>query len=203
MKRFNASTQFTGLLLAVTLVIGIGCSEDSATPPIPLIDQAWALYEAGDYAGAAGLFNTVIQGDPSIADAHNGLGWSEAKRSNLDDGLAAFDEALTRGHSGVAPHAGRALVLRDIEPVDWTEMINAANTALGLNSTWSFSHDSKMNWTDLRVMLAQAYFATGDYTAANAEITALPDGVPQDPNLLSFVENLLAEIERLTILYTG
>ena len=105
MKRFNTSTQFAGLLLAITLVIGIGCSEDAATPPIPLIDQAWALFETGDYAGAAGLFNTVILGDPTIADAHNGLGWSAAKRGNLANAVAAFDEALNRGLTGAGNSA--------------------------------------------------------------------------------------------------
>lgn len=53
-----------------------------------------------------------------------------------------------------------------------------------------------LDWRDLRLILAQSHFALGEYTDANAQVTLL-GGTAPDPNSPTFVEDLLAEIERL------
>jgi hypothetical protein len=116
---------------------------------------------------------------------------------NLSASKASFDNAISNGFSGADPHAGKAVVLRDIEPVDYDGAIMSANMALTADANYQFEHDASMNWQDLRVILAQSYFATALYTDAAAEVTAL-GGTPPDPQSDAFVEDLLAEIERLS-----
>ena len=184
-------------VLAVT-----GCGSDSAAPPLSLVEQGWAAFEAGDFAKAEDLFAQAIAQDSSNAEGYNGIGWSQMKRGKYTQALASLDEAVMRGHSGADPHAGRAILLRDIEPVDYDAAIFAVLDAIAADATWTFEHDTSVNWRDLRLISAQSHFALGDYTVANSEVGAL-GGNMQDPLSPTFVQDLFTEIERLGNLYIG
>jgi tetratricopeptide (TPR) repeat protein len=177
---------------------GCGSSDegDGPTPPSTLVDQGWEAFEAGDLADAKSNFEAAIAEDLANSEAHNGLGWTNMKLDDLQDALTSFDDALTHGFTGADPHAGKAILLRDLEPVDYAAAIASASTALGIESDYVFVHDADLDWRDLRLILAQSHFAMGAYAEANSEVGALGGSV-QDPASSTFVEDLLAEIERL------
>jgi tetratricopeptide (TPR) repeat protein len=174
-----------------------GCEgDDGVAPPPSLVEQGWNAFESGDFASAASRFQAEINGNPGNARAHNGLGWANAKLGNLSAAITNFSQALSKGFRGVDPHAGQALVYRDLEPVDYALAIAAANAALAADPDYQFAHDPALDYLDLHLVLAQSHFALGDYAAANAEVAVLGGNV-QDPQSATFVEDLLAEIERL------
>jgi hypothetical protein len=115
---------------------------------------------------------------------------------DLSGSVTSFDAALAHGFAGADPHAGKAIVQRDLEPVDYSAAIASANAALGVDADYEFEHDNRLDWQDLRIILAQSHFALGQYAEANTQIGAL-GGTMQDPSSPAFVEDLLAEIERL------
>jgi len=98
--------------------------------------------------------------------------------------------------SGADPDAGSAIIRRDLEPVDYSAAISAAQAALGANATYVFAHDTALDWKDLRLILAQSYFTLGQYTNANSEVQAL-GGNTLDPQSPTFVADLLSEIQTL------
>jgi tetratricopeptide (TPR) repeat protein len=183
------------LVLSVSVFSGCGGDEGTA-PAQSLVEQGWDAFESGKFGSAASRFEEEIDLNPRNASAHNGLGWANAKLGNLSDAITNFDDALSHGFRGVDPRAGQAIVYRDVEPANYTLAIAAAQTALAADADYQFAHDPELNYLDLHLILAQSYFAMGDYTDANDEVAVLGGNV-QNPASATFVEDLLAEIERL------
>ncbi|MDH3215763.1 MAG: hypothetical protein OEN01_05655 [Candidatus Krumholzibacteria bacterium] len=187
----------------------VGCGDDGTGPPPPppppppsLVEQGWEAFENGDFFVAANKFQQAITDDPANAEARDGFGWSSLKLGNLQDAQTSFDEALVNGFAGADPHVGRAIVLRDISPPDFTAAIDAAGAALAIDSVYQFAHDTELDWRDVRLVLAQSHFALSAYDQANAQVGLL-GGNMQNPASTTFVADLLAEIERLGVLFGG
>jgi tetratricopeptide (TPR) repeat protein len=191
-------------ICAVMMLGGCGSSDGGVDPnPLPtLVEQGWDAFETGDFADAKSNFEQAIADNPTDNAAHNGLGWANMRLDDLQGAVTSFDAALTHGFAGADPHAGKAIVLRDLEPVDYDAAIASANTALGIESSYAFTHDAGLDWKDLRLILAQSHFMLGEYIEANAQVGVL-GGTMQNSASPTFVEDLLAEIERLGQILSG
>jgi tetratricopeptide (TPR) repeat protein len=187
------------------LAMAMGCGGDGGTGPSATAEsrtnEGWALFEAGDYTGAVGKFNSAISIDDTYADAYNGLGWSYAKLDSLARAITNFDECIVNGMSG-DPHAGRAPAYRDLSPPQFGNAVSTASSALSLDRRYVFDHDTTFDWRDLHLIMAQSHFGLGQYDLANAEVDSL-GGQVQNPASSTFVEDLADEIERLETLYGG
>ncbi len=191
--------------IACALALAAGCGGGGGTGPGATAEsrtnEGWALFEAGDYAGAIGKFNSAISIDDTYADAYNGLGWSFAKMDSLAKSIASFDDCIANGMSG-DPHAGKAPVYRDLVPPQFSNAVSSASSALSLDGSYVFEHDDTFDWHDLHLIKAQSHFGLGQYDLANAEVSSLGGNV-QNPASPTFVEDLAGEIERLETLYGG
>jgi tetratricopeptide (TPR) repeat protein len=203
MKQHMTWLQLVGITLVVALVIGCGAEDDVGFDPEPdpaptptLVELGWAAFRAGQFDTAESLFSQAITEDASNHEAHNGKGWALLRLDNLTNAIVSFDAALTNGFAGADPHVGKAILLRDLKPVNYAAAIAEANTALSIESDYTFAHDPELNWKDVRLILAQSYFATGEYNEANSQVSLL-GGTVQDPASDTFVEDLLAEIQAL------
>ncbi|MFH1679368.1 MAG: hypothetical protein ABIH26_01845 [Candidatus Eisenbacteria bacterium] len=190
------------LLLAGWLLGGCGGGGGGSAPgvddPADLTNSGWAAFESGEWTEAAALFRSAIAADSIYGDAYNGLGWTRARADSLGAAVEAFDASIRTGLKSADPHAGKAVVLRDLTPPDYPGAIAAARAALSWSRDYRFDHDASFDWMDLRVLLAQSLFAITDYEMANAEVDTM-GGTPATPGSPSFARNLLAEIERLSV----
>jgi tetratricopeptide (TPR) repeat protein len=190
-------------LATIAMMILISCGSSGGTEPEPdRVAEGWAAFEAGNFSGAQAAFEEAVAAQSSNGAAHNGLGWAKLQLAALPEAKTSFSTALDRGFVGVDPHAGLAIVYRDLPPVDYDAAIASANRALAVEPGYVFAHDATLDWRDLRLVLAHSLFALGRYVEANAEIVAL-GGSSQDSNSATFVEDLLREIERLTEVFGG
>lgn len=207
MKQHMTWLQLVGITLAVALVIGCAAEDDVGFEPEPeptptLVEQGWIAFQSGQFDTAASLFAQAITEDASSHEAHNGKGWALLRLDNLTTAIVSFDAALTNGFDGADPHVGKAILLRDLRPVDYAAAIAEANTALSIDADYEFAYEPELNWKDVRLILAQSYFATGEYIEANNQVGLLGGNV-QDPASDTFVEDLLAEIQALGELIGG
>ena len=188
-----------GILLGM-LAAGLpGCGDNGSGPSGDdgLITQAWAKFEGGQFEAALSTFEEAAGGEGERAEAYNGMGWCYMKIDSLQAGLDAFDQALSEGLSSADPRAGKALIYRDITPADFQNAIDWAYEALRKDAHYVFSHDTSLDWKDLRLVRAQSYFALARYLSAKFEIDILNPENHLNPGSATFVEDLLAEIQRL------
>jgi tetratricopeptide (TPR) repeat protein len=197
--------------LALTLALGlvilwIGCGDKGTCPELTaesMTAEGWALFETGDFASAISKFEAAISTDTTYADAYNGLGWSHLRLDSLNRSISDFTESLSRGLPTVDPYAGQAIAYRDHEPPGCREAITSADSALHRDLRYVFLHAQELDWRDLRLILTQCYFETGEYDLAKTQVDSLnPDNV-LDPDLDTFVADLLTEIQRLTQEFSG
>ena len=195
---------FVVIVCALMMVVGCGGSDGSVDPVDLLthVDKGWDAYESGNFAGAKSEFEQAIADNSMDGAAYNGLGWTNMQLSDLQGAVTSFDAALANDFAGADPYAGKAVVLRDIEPVDYEGTITSAKAALGINPNFTFAHDTSLDWKDLRLIVAQAHFSLGQYVQASAQVSML-GGTAPNPTSPTFVEDLLSEIERLGQIIDG
>jgi tetratricopeptide (TPR) repeat protein len=188
-------------LLCFAMLTGCGGGDggEPGDTAASLTAQGWELYEDGDYEGAIGKFDAATDLDANYSDAYNGLGWSYAKLDSLSKALTNFNLCVSKGDDRPDPSAGKAPVLRDLDPPQFQNAIDAAIAALTKDSDFEFEHYEDFDWHDLRLIKAQCYYALNMYPQAVAEIVALGGSV-DDPNS---ADEIATKIEDLGDLYGG
>jgi tetratricopeptide (TPR) repeat protein len=162
-----------------------------------LTAEGWAKFEDWQFAEALLKFDQALDKDYNYGEAHNGVGWCRVKLDSLKAGLDAFDQAIAKGVSSADPRAGKAVIYRDFEPVDFHMAIDWADSALAIDSDYVFTHDDALDWKDLRLILAQSYYGLSQYDRAHAQVDILDPGNTLDPDSDTFAKDLLAELQRL------
>lgn len=188
-------------LVALGVGVTAGCGGGSGGPapenPAPaLTAEGWTLFEAGDLSGAKAKFRDAIAASSGFADAHNGLGWALALLDSLVSSQNAFTGSIANGPPGGEAHAGRAFVRAETSSGDLSLALDDATTALALAPQFVFSHDTSIDWRDVRLLRAQLFFEQGEIDSAAAEVETLGGALPNssDP---AFADSLAAEIERI------
>jgi tetratricopeptide (TPR) repeat protein len=178
----------------------LACGHNSSEPGVSsrqLTAQGWDKFEGGDYDGALSKFRQVLRRNRTYGEAYNGEGWCRLKLDSLDVGLVSFDSAISNGVESADPCAGKAVIYRDLEPVDFQLAIDWSDSALALDPEYTFSHDESLDWKDLRLILGHSYYCLNEYLEAKAQVDILNPDNTLDPDSDTFVDDLLAELQRL------
>jgi tetratricopeptide (TPR) repeat protein len=201
-KRRAAPAILVSLLALLACGDGGGGSGVDEPTPESLTASGWEDFEEGNWTSALTDFGEAVGLDSSHGEALEGRGWALARLDSLAASAAAFREAVEAGRDSASTHAGLAAVLRDRSPADYSGAIDAARAALLRDGGFRFAHDPFFDWSDLRLIVAQSCFALGRYAEANQEVVLL-GGSAANPSADTFVEDLMAEIERLSGVGSG
>jgi tetratricopeptide (TPR) repeat protein len=188
------------VLALVMLPLALGCGDNGGEPDLTaeqLTNQGWVKFEDCQFDEALQKFDRALDKEPEYGDAHNGVGWCCVKLDSLDAAIDAFGQAISSGVASADPRAGKAVVYRDLEPVNFQLAIDWADSALVIDADYVFSHDEALDWKDLRLILAQSYYGLNQYDEAKAQVDILNPSNTLDPASDTFVEDLLAELQRL------
>jgi tetratricopeptide (TPR) repeat protein len=187
------------------VILALGCgTDDPEYAALDLVNDGWQKFEGGMFCTALKRFESAIEMDPSYGDAYNGKGWAAMRVSSLEIALSAFDE-ISNGQMTIPDPVdvvvGKAIIYGNLDPTDPEATIALADSALKMDPAYEFTHDRRLTWHDLRIILARSYFALGQYDEAKAQIDILKPYNELDPDSPRFVADLLAEIEELTRRY--
>ena len=193
--------KFKRILFAGSLafIFVAGCSKSSSPTSsnndlteAQTLALGWQNFEAGRYDAAVTSFTTVNNQSSSAAvrgEALCGRGWSYLSQRNL--GWAKSDFAIASGLAGVSSgvlddiRVGQAFAL--FSSNDFSGASTSAAAALSDNPTYSFSHQVKVTTKRVRLLLAQCYFGSGQFSTAATQLDVLdPAQAPHssDPSLL-------------------
>ncbi len=177
-------------LLLCLIALWWGCSDDQAPSlgALDQVDQGWQAYGASDYASALIRFERAVSQAPTLADAHNGLGWSRLGNSQelflnphlIDQALNAFQDALRHDPENPDAWVGFAntLFLRRKSPKDFIQAVEALGMVESKrNSPYLYRHDY-VSFSDLLALKASCYYYLGDMEAASL---AVQEALQQNP----------------------
>jgi tetratricopeptide (TPR) repeat protein len=186
-------------ILAACLGLGIGCGGDGGpgVTAAGLTAGGWELFEAGETHAALARFEDALGISRTYGEAYNGIGWCCVRLDSLERGTDSFEAAIANGVTSADPPAGMAIIYRDLEPVNFQLAVDFADSALTLDLDYSFEHDPTFDWRDLRLILAQCLLGLQRYHDAKQQVDILNPANALDPASDTFVEDLIAEVERL------
>ncbi|MBD3373402.1 hypothetical protein GF406_00065 [candidate division KSB1 bacterium] len=123
-----------------------------------MVPFAWSLYESGQTAEAIAIFLDITSRQTSafLSDAYNGLGWSYAAQDSMQKSIHYFDLAVSARTLFTEAHAGRGFVRLALK--DYSGAIDDLTNVLSEQADFVFSHDSSIDFRDVSVALAEAYF---------------------------------------------
>ncbi|MFH0992355.1 MAG: hypothetical protein V1799_20335 [bacterium] len=187
------------IVVCLALLAASGCStssDPSASQNSDLASEylmrAWKEFESKRYDAASLLFTDAINSattDSVKADGYSGRGWSALLSRKLSNALSDYDKALNISQAPepvkIDAKAGRSYA--QFAAKDFSGTIASASEVLRLRSSYTFSHASAVTATQVRLLLAQSYFATGQYYQAAQQLDILnPQQAPHssDPTLL-------------------
>jgi tetratricopeptide (TPR) repeat protein len=198
MKMFSSFAVVLSLAALMAMLWGCG---DNGTAPEPtaaeLTAAGWLRFETGDYRSALSRFEQATRTSAGYGEAYNGIGWCCIWLDSLDAALDGFDQAISNSVAAGDPRAGKSVVYRDRVPLDLEAAIDWADSALAIDPGYVFTHDTTFDWYDLRLIRAHSYFELALYDQAKTEIDILSPANTVDPAADTFVEDLLAELQRL------
>ncbi|MCD6204329.1 MAG: hypothetical protein J7L22_01565 [Candidatus Marinimicrobia bacterium] len=205
--------KFFSLLSIICLFANLmSCSVYEETVPntenINLL--AWESFEEGDYQTAYSKFGEVLDIDPRDQEALHGRAWSALLLSDALDAIKDFKAAIYYGNSSLDPLAGLAFAYHANQ--EYSMCINKAKAVLASNTYYYFEHKPVINFRDLHLILASAYFQTGNLSRAYEHILILqpdisfaqPDSSHYEFNgqlYSGYSELILAIIDYLDVLY--
>ena len=162
-------------------------------------EAGWTAYNRGDSSAAILSFERAINLDPTLADAHNGLGWSHLSASRVSSmnrpiiakAQESFEEAIRLDRSNADAWIGLAntLFLRRENASDFQTALRAIDNALWADDSFLFRHDYQ-SAADLHALRAACYYYLGETDLARTAVEKAIKIEPQDVAVLS-LERLL------------
>jgi len=179
------------------IVILLGCSNDQESYTEVAHKQqtdGWLAYNQGDFSLALLNFERAINLDPTLADAHNGLGWSHMSTSRVSavnpqivaKAQEAFKDAIRINQSNADAWVGLAntLFLRRERDSDFQTSLRAIDNAFDADHQFLFRHDYQ-SAADLHVLKAACYYYLGKTNLAKASVETTRRLDPQNSSALS------------------
>jgi tetratricopeptide (TPR) repeat protein len=213
MMRYTKNLSRIGLFcfLIFSLLSLYGCGKKSTKPEKSAQEfaaEGWSLFESEDYTGAKSKFSEALAKDGDYADAYNGRGWCNAFLDLDGEAVSDLNAANTKGLGKPDAYAGLAGVY--VGNQEFASALDKARIALSMDSTYQFSHQTAINYMDLHLIKAQAYYGLGGayLDSAQQEVNYLNPFNGLDPAessswvvngiiYNSYAEALLKEIQRL------
>jgi Tfp pilus assembly protein PilF len=185
---------------------------ESSTTAEDVIQEGWDLFEQAKYESALKQFNDAVDMAPKHEGGYHGKGWCYLLLNQPTDAIDNFNQAITLGNQTLDPVAGLAGALLAIG--NYSEAIIKSEAVLQSNAFYYFNHKPSINFLDLRLILAIAYYHEGLLSKAQEQINYLdPTNTlkPDDPNswivnqisYASYAEALMALIDKLDAIYGG
>ncbi len=162
-----------------------------------VLQSAWHHFENEDYTLALSEFKLLINRNVYKAEAYMGCGWSLLRTpgASLIESLGYFIKS-TESSGGTSFQdeilAGSSIISLSIEYYD-----DAIKLAERVNSSWTFEHDATLNYKDIVLVRAIAWYALGSFAKSLEAVKQLDAGFSADVNTIAGRTALAEKIEAL------
>ena len=174
-------------LISIGLITLDACRKKYYATAENMAEYGWVLYKTKDFLNSNTWFQDAVTNDKNWKDAYNGLGWTYAKLMVLDSSIANYQTGLGKKQDAWNPTDIHSEILagltfayhaqgKDKKTVEFGRTF-LDSTVKPLTSGWIFSHDSLLNYLDVRITLAASYFALGKFDSTILQVTVILDSL--------------------------
>tara|TARA_B100000029_G_scaffold346487_1_gene338858 strand:+ start:408 stop:1055 length:648 start_codon:yes stop_codon:yes gene_type:complete len=129
-----------------------------------LSSYGWVMYEAANFEDARQWFGDAIRKDSSYYDSYNGMGWTMGHLRQADSSVYYFDKYLSMDSNFedvLDFYAGLSFGYNakgdDENAREYCNLFFGNQNPI-LDPDWYFSHNEKINYLDVRLILAVSEF---------------------------------------------
>ena len=145
--------------------------------------NGWIWFAQNQMDSAAYYFNQALLQNDEYGWAFIGLGWVQLRQGDLLEALANFDTGLTFESTQLDGRVGRAAI--NLSFNEYNAVISDGNYVLNTDANYVFEYDETVDYRDVHILLAQAYYAKEDFESAQGQCNILDPNNGLDPALPS------------------
>ena len=174
-------------IMAIGLITVDACRKKFYASADDMAEYGWVLFETKEYLPSNAWFLDAVSEDSDWKDGYNGLGWTYAKLMVLDSSIFHFTTGLTKKQHQWNPIDTQSEILagltfanhaigKDGKVIQYGRAF-LDSTVKPLTAGWIFTHDSLLNYLDVRITLAASYFAVGKFDSTILQVTVILDSL--------------------------
>ena len=186
MKRRMSKTTLL-FIMAIGLITMDACRKKFYATAEDMAEYGWELFETKEYLPSNAWFLDAVSEDSDWKDGYNGLGWTYAKLMVLDSSISHFTTGLAKKQHQWNPIDVQSEILagltfanhalgKDAKVIQYGRTF-LDSTVKPLTAGWMFTHDSLLNYLDVRITLAASYFAVGKFDSTILQVTVILDSL--------------------------
>lgn len=187
---------FTLLLLASLF----SCREKIDPEVDDFVEYGWTLYAEREFESALAHFQEGLGMDAQYIDGYNGAGWCYIEFNKPDTAIIFFDNGLNRitiDSSQVRFEMLAGIALSYHVTGDYPRAISRGEELIEFRPVFEFTHNWRIDYTEITIMLAAANYASGDFAAALAWVQSLDEEFVVDVTTNEGRAELIKKIETL------
>ena len=174
-------------IMAIGLITMDACRKNFYATAEDMAEYGWELFETKEYLPSNAWFLDAVSKDSDWKDGYNGLGWTYAKLMVLDSSISHFTIGLAKKQHQWNPIDVQSEILagltfanhalgKDAKVIQYGRAF-LDSTVKPLTAGWMFTHDSLLNYLDVRITLAASYFAVGKFDSTILQVTVILDSL--------------------------
>ena len=174
-------------IMAIGLITMDACRKKFYATAEDMAEYGWELFETKEYLPSNAWFLDAVSEDSDWKDGYNGLGWTYAKLMVLDSSISHFTIGLAKKQDQWNPIDVQSEILagltfanhalgKDAKVIQYGRAF-LDSTVKPLTAGWMFTHDSLLNYLDVRITLAASYFAVGKFDSTILQVTVILDSL--------------------------
>ena len=174
-------------IMAIGLITMDACRKKFYATAEDMAEYGWKLFETKEYLPSNAWFLDAVSEDSDWKDGYNGLGWTYAKLMVLDSSISHFTIGLAKKQHQWNPIDVQSEILagltfanhalgKDAKVIQYGRAF-LDSTVKPLTAGWMFTHDSLLNYLDVRITLAASYFAVGKFDSTILQVTVILDSL--------------------------
>jgi hypothetical protein len=174
-------------IMAIGLITMDACRKKFYATAEDMAEYGWELFETKEYLPSNAWFLDAVSKDSDWKDGYNGLGWTYAKLMVLDSSISHFTTGLAKKQHQWNPIDVQSEILagltfanhalgKDAKVIQYGRTF-LDSTVKPLTAGWMFTHDSLLNYLDVRITLAASYFAVGKFDSTILQVTVILDSL--------------------------
>ncbi|MCF7824147.1 MAG: hypothetical protein K9N35_08260 [Candidatus Marinimicrobia bacterium] len=190
----------TLILVLISFLTLFSCRDKIDPQADDFVEYGWTLYAERDFRKAFEIFKAGLDEDSLYVDGYNGCGWCYIEFNSPDTAISFFSEGLdyiTVDSSQVRFELLAGLALSYHAAGNYPNAILKGTELYSFRPLFEFSHDWRINYVDIILLVAMSHYTQGDFSDALLWVKKLDGAFTADVTTNEGRAELIRKIELL------